>query len=127
MKQPSRNPPKPTREESERLKNFIWMEDRQFESVFKPKCTELSSLPIRWKISLRRHVAVKAQVYGLRAFRLHDRQPCIVNYFIRYHRRLYQAFTMPEACDLISLLKKEAAYDAFEKQVYAEKYNVRKN
>jgi hypothetical protein len=127
MKPSAKHPPKPNREETERLKNFIWLEEPQFDALFRAKCIELSSIPVKWKVSLRNHVATKAQVYGLRAVRVHDRQSCIVNFFIRYQRRLYQAYSMNEACNLVDLLKKEATFENYEKNVKAGKFNEKDN
>jgi len=126
MKKKLKIPPKPTIEESVKLKRFIRMEDWHFESTIKKNCTEISSEFI-YKIKMKEDFhLVYATVFGLKAVKGEEQESCIANIFIRYATRVYQVDDIKDIIEIIHLLKKEDAFEEYSEKIWEQKWEAKK-
>ena len=126
MKRKLKAPPKPTKEEAESLKKYLWMDNWHFEETIKKKCTEISSYSIYWHKSENNYHWVYATVFGLRGIRIQTNEPCIANLFIRYKTRVYQMAGILNAAGIIQLLKKEAEFEEYKEKLRDQQWKERK-
>ena len=122
MKRELKTPPKPTKEEAEKLRNFMWMADWHFEETIKRKCTKIEC----YYIYNTSEDAQPALVYGLEAMNSETKEPCIANLFIRYSYRVYQMRTLSSVTQMIDLLRKEEKYKEYEDKLSDQQYKERK-
>lgn len=126
MKRKLKVVPKPTKEEDEKLKTFIWMADWHFDETIKKECTEISSHNIYWDNTEEENMQwVCAKVYGLEAIKTTTKEPCIANIFIRYIGRVYQAREIVKAAEIIHLLVKEADFKEYERKLRNKQWKER--
>ena len=119
-----KTPPKLTKEEIEKIENWLWLDHWHFETLFLKNCTEISSFIILWSTD-RKHEPEYARVYGLQAVYTNSGKRCIANIFIRYSYRVYRVHDICQAAEIVQLLKKETTYDQYLNRVHEEKNMIK--
>jgi hypothetical protein len=126
MKRKLKPSPKPTKEETERLVKYLWMEDWHFEVTIKKNCTEILSHPIYWNNASEDQHWVYSTVFGLKAIKVQTGECCIANIFIRYENRVYQVADILSIGEMMRLLKKETAYNDYKSKLWDRQWEERK-
>jgi hypothetical protein len=126
MKRKLKAPPKLTKEETERIDKWIWMDHWHFEILFEEKCIELSSFIIHWNKD-GDQTPERAKVYGLRGVFIRTGRSCIANIFIRYCCRLYRVYDISQAAEIVRLLEKEVKCEEYIRSKWRQKDEARRN
>jgi hypothetical protein len=121
MKKELKAPPKPTTQERQKLENYFYLPNWQFDSLIGNKCTIISSRIIQWT----KEDSEYAHIYGLRAVFTDSGKQCFANFFVHYQSQVYQFMEIYEAIAMIELIKKDTLYDEHAAKVWQKKYDER--
>ncbi len=125
MNKKLKSPPKPSKPETERLKNFLKMEDWHFETLIRSNCTEIEMAYLGWTKAYGKSESVKAFLYGLKAIKTDTQQSCLANFFIRYGSRVYQTYSIKDACEILDFLEKEFKFSEYKHKLWQKKFRER--
>lgn len=122
MKKTVKAPPKPTKEEEQRLDSYFYLPGWQFNKLIEDNCTEISSITIDWRIKEKEQIII----YGLMAMKSDTKKDCIANFFVKHENRTYQCYLIEQAIEMVELIKKEYNYDKYQSEIWKKQEEEKK-